>query len=221
MMFDAVEPHDASVEWTSPMPMSAPVARSVAKRAIDIVFAGLAFLFLAPLLLVAATAIWLEDRGPILFRQHRTGFAGRSFLILKLRTMRVMENGDDLRHATKDDGRVTRVGAFLRKTSIDELPQLLNILRGDMSLVGPRPHALAHDRKYEAQIVNYSARSKARPGLTGLAQVSGCRGEIHDIDYMMRRVDADLDYVERWSLGLDLKIMLKTLPLLFSDPTAY
>ena len=220
-MFDAAAQIGAAEPWASTPVDPAPVATSVAKRSFDIVVATAALLFVAPLLILAALAIWIESGGPVLFRQRRTGLGGEAFVIYKLRTMHVLEDGHALKHATRGDARITRVGAFLRKSSIDELPQLINVLLGDMSLVGPRPHALGHDIHYAAHVPNYSARFRTRPGLTGLAQVSGLRGEIHDLDCMRRRVQADADYVEQWSLALDIQIALRTVPLLLRDPTAY
>jgi putative colanic acid biosysnthesis UDP-glucose lipid carrier transferase len=194
---------------------------SLSKRAFDLAVALVALMFIAPLLAAVALAIWIETGRPIFFRQHRTGYRGREFVIYKMRTMTVQENGADLRQATRDDARVTRVGAFLRKSSIDELPQLINVLKGDMSLVGPRPHALAHDQFYGSRMAHYRLRFRARPGLTGLAQVSGLRGEVQDDEGMARRVAADLEYIHRWSPILDIKIMLQTVPLLFHDSKAY
>jgi putative colanic acid biosysnthesis UDP-glucose lipid carrier transferase len=194
---------------------------SLLKRGFDMVVALAALLFILPLLAAVALAIWIESGRPIFFKQHRTGYRGRKFVILKMRTMTVLEDGDELRQATRGDVRVTRVGAFLRKSSIDELPQLINVLKGDMSLVGPRPHALAHDHLYGSLMPEYRLRFRARPGLTGLAQVSGLRGEVHDVDGMARRVEADLTYIDRWSPALDVKIMLQTIPLMFHDTKAY
>ena len=185
-------------------------ARSLAKRALDVAVALLALLFLAPLFLVVAFAIALESEGPILFKQRRTGLDGRPFKVLKFRTMRVMEDGGVVQQARRDDARITRVGYFLRRSSIDELPQLLNVLRGDMSLVGPRPHALAHDEHFAALAPGYAERFRARPGITGLAQVRGLRGEIRTTDQIVARTAADNEYIARWSLGMDLWILLKT-----------
>lgn len=201
---------------------SAAPARSAAKVAFDTLVAAAALVFLAPLLILCAIAIKLDSAGPVIFRQRRTGLNGRVFHINKFRTMRVAEDGENIRQASRDDARVTRVGAFLRRTSIDELPQLLNVLRGDMSLIGPRPHALAHDARFGAQIATYRGRFRAKPGLTGLAQVRGHRGEIQDIAEMVDRVDSDNAYIENWSLWLDLRIAVATLGLLFGrDPNAY
>jgi putative colanic acid biosynthesis UDP-glucose lipid carrier transferase len=202
-------------------PQNSAVGLSIVKRGFDILVVLPALLFVGPLLLLAAAALWIESGGPIFFQQRRTGYKGRTFVILKLRTMRVLEDGDGVRQATLGDARITRVGAFLRKSSIDELPQLINVLKGDMSLVGPRPHALAHDELYEAELSNYQLRFQARPGLTGLAQIRGFRGEIHTIKDMSSRVEADLEYIRGWSLMRDVQIMLRTVPLLFRDTHAY
>ncbi|RAK58306.1 sugar transferase [Phenylobacterium deserti] len=197
------------------------VGLSLVKRAFDILVSLTALLFVGPLLMLAAAALWVESGRPIFFRQHRTGYKGQTFVILKLRTMRVLEDGEGLTQATRGDARITRVGAFLRKSSIDELPQLINVLKGDMSLVGPRPHALAHDQLYGAALPNYQLRFGARPGLTGLAQIRGLRGEIHVLQDMAHRVEADIEYIKDWSLMRDVRIMLRTVPLLFHDARAY
>ncbi|AXV17680.1 polyprenyl glycosylphosphotransferase (plasmid) [Neorhizobium sp. SOG26] len=180
------------------------------KRAFDIAFSLAALLSLFPLLLVIAVAIKLDSPGPILFKQTRRGYGGRSFRILKFRSMSVMEDGDDIRQATRNDRRVTRVGAIIRAASIDELPQFWNVLRGDMSTVGPRPHALAHDELYDAQIVKYAYRRHVKPGLTGWAQINNCRGETPDIEKMEQRIFHDLWYINNWSFWLDLKIVFRT-----------
>ena len=187
-------------------------ASALWKRGFDLVGAALMLIFLIPLFLVISAAIWLESGGPILFRQRRTGLNGAVFTVLKFRTMTVVEDGDQIAHAVQGDARVSRVGAFLRVSSIDELPQLLNILRGEMSLVGPRPHALAHDALYGALLPHYGDRFTVKPGLTGLAQVQGLRGEIKVLDDMSRRVDADVDYANHWSFRDDLLILLRTIP---------
>lgn len=221
--------HQATVHYLTP-PAAAPaaekapalpVATSAAKRMVDVILSSLALLVFLPLLLVIAIAVRLESRGPALFRQRRTGLNGKVFTIFKFRTMTVAEDGGDIRHATKNDARITALGLILRKCSLDELPQLLNILRGDMSVVGPRPHAISHDEYYGARIAAYGQRFRARPGLTGNAQVLGFRGEVHELQCMVDRVDADNEYIERWSLGRDLWIMLCTVPLMFRDPNAY
>jgi lipopolysaccharide/colanic/teichoic acid biosynthesis glycosyltransferase len=196
-------------------------ADSPSKRLLDIGVAALALLLLAPLLVLVAIAVRLDSRGPALFRQRRTGLNARPFEILKFRSMRVQEDGDDVRQATRSDSRVTRVGAVIRALSIDELPQLINILRGDMSLVGPRPHALSHDELWARSVSGYARRFRARPGLTGFAQVKGLRGEVRTLDDVRARIDADNNYIDGWSFGLDLAIILRTVPLLFHDPQAY
>jgi len=197
------------------------IADSWAKRAIDIAGALTALLVFLPLLIFIALAVRVESGGPVIFKQRRTGRGGRIFTIYKFRTMTVAEDNGDVRQATRNDARVTVVGALLRKLSLDELPQFLNILRGDMSIVGPRPHALAHDEYYGERIPAYADRFRAKPGLTGLAQVNGLRGEIRDLRCMRDRVAADNLYIESWSLGLDIAILAKTALIIFSDPQAY
>ena len=191
------------------------------KRAFDVLAASLLLIFLLPAWAVISAAIALNSPGPILFRQQRTGQHGRIFNIYKFRSMTMAEPGVSVIHATRDDARVTRVGRFLRETSLDELPQLLNVLRGEMALVGPRPHAVEHDRHYAAILPNYDRRFAVRPGLTGLAQIQGLRGEIHDVSSMARRVDADVLYASHWSFPGDLAIIVRTLPLLLARVNAY
>ena len=186
------------------------------KRALDMGIAALALLASAPLVLIAIAAIQLDTKGPALFRQTRRGFNGRTFKILKLRTMSVLEDGDGIAQATRGDPRVTRVGAWLRRTSIDELPQLWNVLRGEMSIVGPRPHAVAHDTMYDAMIENYAFRHHVKPGLTGWAQVNGHRGETPRVAMMAARIDHDIWYVNNWSLLLDVRIIVLTFTRLFA-----
>ncbi|MFN9849545.1 MAG: exopolysaccharide biosynthesis polyprenyl glycosylphosphotransferase [Alphaproteobacteria bacterium] len=198
-----------------------PIGDSWAKRAMDILGASIALLVFLPLLMCIALAIRLESGGPVIFKQRRTGHNGRIFTIYKFRTMTVAEDCDNVRQATRNDSRVTEVGALLRKLSLDELPQFLNILKGDMSIVGPRPHALAHDSHFGEQIPTYADRFRAKPGLTGLAQVNGLRGEINDLRCMTDRIAADNLYIESWSIGLDVAILGKTALIIFSDPQAY
>ncbi|MBR0906421.1 exopolysaccharide biosynthesis polyprenyl glycosylphosphotransferase [Bradyrhizobium liaoningense] len=181
-----------------------------AKRMIDLVGAGLALAIFAPLLALAAVAIKLDSPGPVFFRQQRCGFNGRIFLIRKFRTMHVLEDGPVILQANRTDRRVTRVGKWLRRTSFDELPQLLNVLDGSMSLIGPRPHALAHDGKFDKLVRNYALRRRVRPGLTGWAQVHGCRGPTPTAVMVETRVQYDLWYIDNWSLRLDLAILLRT-----------
>jgi putative colanic acid biosynthesis UDP-glucose lipid carrier transferase len=198
-----------------------PVATSLRKRAFDIAVASVALLAFLPLLLVVGMAIWMESDGPVLFRQHRTGLHGRPFRIYKFRTMRVTEDGDDLRQAMRGDGRVTPLGALLRHLSLDELPQLLNVLSGEMSIVGPRPHALSHDVAWSRRAPGYGARFRARPGLTGEAQVLGYRGEVTCDESLIRRIEADNAYIDRWSFATDLRLVVRTIPLLLGDTRAF
>jgi lipopolysaccharide/colanic/teichoic acid biosynthesis glycosyltransferase len=200
---------------------SSDVARSPGKRVVDILLALGALLLFAPLLACVALAVRLESGGPVIFKQRRTGHMGRVFTIYKFRTMIVAEDSADVRQATRGDARVTAVGAILRQLSLDELPQLFNILRGDMSVVGPRPHALAHDALYGEQIPTYADRFRAKPGLTGLAQINGFRGELKSAECMRGRVAADNLYIDSWSLGLDIAILAKTALIIFRDPQAY
>lgn len=204
-------------EFTIP----SPAALSVIKRLGDALIAAALLVFLAPLMLFISAVVMIDSAGPALFWQRRTGLHGQTFRICKFRTMTVMEDGADLTHARQFDARVTRVGRFLRRTHLDEFPQLINILKGEMALIGPRPHALAHDRRYGAEFANYADRFRVRPGLTGLAQVEGHRGEVMDSDGIKNRLDADLKYVAEWTLALDLSIALRTIPLLFHDTKAY
>jgi len=180
------------------------------KRCLDIGLASFALLMLAPLMITAAILVKLDTPGPVIFRQSRRGFNGKPFQIWKFRSMTVTENGTTLTQATKQDKRVTRVGRFLRQTSIDELPQLWNVLRGEMSLVGPRPHALAHDNYYDQVISKYVYRHHMKPGLTGWAQANGFRGETPTIDLMEKRVEYDVWYVSNWSIWLDIRIIFQT-----------
>lgn len=189
------------------------------KRAIDVGVALLLLLATLPLLLLIATAIRLETRGPILFRQRRHGLGKRTFLIMKFRTMR---HGPDLeRQARRGDDRITRVGRFLRRSSLDELPQLLNVVKGDMSLVGPRPHPLWLDERFEPEIPLYTARFAMPPGITGLAQVNGCRGETPDVEFMARRIAWDVHYINEWTPAMDIRILVRTLAVLWADQRAY
>ncbi len=191
--------------------------RGVATRAIDVAVSALALFALAPLLLLLALLIRLDSSGPVLFRQTRTGLNGRVFRIYKFRTMRVLEDGPEVRQATQGDARVTPVGRLLRRTHLDELPQLLNVLWGDMALVGPRPHALAHDEFYSRSIPAYRLRFQVKPGMTGWAQVNGARGETPTLEHMQRRVELDLAYVQHKSLTLDLTILACTVAMAFTQ----
>ncbi len=190
-------------------PLTSYPGGALLKSLVDKMIALLAILLLGPLMLGVAVIIKLTSPGPVLFRQKRHGWNGSIIEVLKFRSMRVHDDTTVVQ-ATKDDPRVTPVGKFLRRSSIDELPQLINVLRGDMSLVGPRPHAVAHNDYYSDKILAYMARHRIKPGITGLAQVSGYRGETETIDKMQKRVELDLDYINHWSLWLDIKILLKT-----------
>ena len=193
----------------------------LAKRLLDVTVAATALVLLTPSLVVAAAAIKLETRGPAIFRQRRHGFNGKSFVIYKLRTMKVHEDGGAVVQAIKRDPRVTRVGRLLRQTSIDELPQLLNVLQGHMSIVGPRPHALVHDYEYGSIIASYAFRHHVKPGITGWAQIHGYRGETPRLELMQRRVALDLWYIDNWSLMLDVHIMVRTVFELMRPRNAY
>ena len=193
----------------------------LAKRVLDVTVAATSLVLLMPLLVLAAVAIKLESSGPVIFRQRRHGFNGQSFAIYKLRTMKVLEEGTAVVQATEKDPRVTRVGRFLRATSIDELPQLLNVLQGHMSIVGPRPHALIHDYEYGRIIANYAFRHHVKPGITGWAQVQGYRGGTPRLELMERRIALDLWYIDNWSIALDITIMLRTFFELIRPRNAY
>jgi Undecaprenyl-phosphate glucose phosphotransferase len=197
--------------WTAEL-KRAPLSKfeQLLKRTIDLIAAGLGLFLLSPLLMFVALSIKLDSNGPVLFTQWRSGFNGRLFRIFKFRTMSVLEDGPVIRQAARNDPRFTRLGRWLRRTNIDELPQLLNVLRGEMSLVGPRPHAAAHDCEYERQIAAYAFRYQLKPGITGWAQLNGYRGETRTLDLMSRRVEYDLWYIKNWSFWLDLKILLGT-----------
>jgi putative colanic acid biosysnthesis UDP-glucose lipid carrier transferase len=193
----------------------------LSKRSLDLLVAGMALVLLAPLMALVAIAVKLDSPGPVLFRQRRLGLNGREFRILKFRSMTVVEDGDKVTQAKRNDARITPFGRLIRSTSIDELPQLINVVRGEMSLVGPRPHAVAHDRMYEAQIADYSLRRRMKPGLTGWAQINGLRGETKSLDLMQRRVEHDLWYIESWTVWLDFKILFRTFKALFVNRDVY
>ena len=180
------------------------------KRVLDIIVSCVAIIISCPVFLIAAIAIKLDSPGPIIFRQRRRGFNAQEFVIFKFRTMTVLEDGPIVTQACQDDFRVTRIGKYLRRSSFDELPQLFNVLRGDMSLVGPRPHALAHDDEYRVRIQDYVCRYNVKPGITGWAQVNGLRGETASFKQMADRVKLDQWYINNWSIVLDLVIMLRT-----------
>jgi putative colanic acid biosynthesis UDP-glucose lipid carrier transferase len=189
----------------------------MAKRAADLVFGSLILLLAAVPMIVIAAAIKLTSKGPVFFRQRRYGLDGREILVWKFRSMTCCDDGSAVRQATRGDVRVTSVGRLLRRTSLDELPQLFNVVAGSMSLVGPRPHATAHNEQYRSLIDGYMLRHKVKPGITGLAQVSGYRGETETLDKMERRVACDHQYIREWSLWMDAKILLKTLSVVLKQ----
>jgi putative colanic acid biosynthesis UDP-glucose lipid carrier transferase len=202
----AVSQGDASLAREAARPN-----RSVLKRLLDLVGASLGVLVLLPFLCLLALLIRIESPGPALFRQRRTGRGGKVFFIYKFRTMSVLEDGESVVQATSADARITPLGAFLRRSCIDELPQLFNVIRGDMSLVGPRPHAIVHDAYYSKLIPEYQGRMLVRPGIAGLAQVCGYRGATPALEMMAQRVQLDREYISRWSLALDLRILMQAL----------
>ena len=191
---------------------SAPLglAERAIKRGFDLTFAATALVLLSPMLLLVAIAIKLDSPGPVFFFQRRLGRGNEQFSIVKFRSMRVLEDGPTVRQATRGDARITRVGAFIRATSIDELPQFWNVLRGEMSVVGPRPHAVAHDEFFDTLIAEYASRRHVKPGITGWAQVNGSRGETPTVDLMEQRVRHDRWYIDNWSLWFDMKIIIRT-----------
>jgi len=197
------------------------VPEQLQKRMFDIVIATTALLVLSPLFALTALAVKLDSAGPVIFRQRRNGFNGRQFVIFKFRSMRVLEDGAQIVQARVQDDRVTRLGRFLRRASIDELPQLINVIRGEMSLVGPRPHALVHNDTYSELIAEYAFRHHVKPGMTGWAQINGYRGETSQIEQMQKRVEHDLWYIDNWSLGLDILIVARTGLLLLREKMAY
>lgn len=172
-------------------------------------------------MLFIAASIRLTSPGSVIFKQRRYGLDGHEIIVYKFRTMRVSEDSDNIRQATRHDDRITKVGAFLRKYSLDELPQFINVLQGRMSVVGPRPHAVAHNEQYRPLIKGYMVRHKVNPGITGLAQVLGYRGETETVDAMRDRVKYDLEYLRNWSLALDFRIILRTLRIVLKDEMAY
>ncbi|MGC1457489.1 MAG: undecaprenyl-phosphate glucose phosphotransferase [Steroidobacteraceae bacterium] len=195
---------------------------AVLKRSMDLALAGLAVVVVSPIMVAVAVAVKVTSRGPAIFRQRRYGLNGEEILVYKFRSMTTTDDGDVIRQATRSDSRITPVGRFIRKTSLDELPQLFNVLRGTMSLVGPRPHAVAHNEEYRKLISGYMIRHKVRPGITGLAQVHGQRGETDTLEKMAERVRIDLEYLRHWSPWLDIVILFKTIwTLLRGSKNAY
>lgn len=193
----------------------------ILKRAIDIIFATLVLVLLSPLMVLIAIGVKCSSPGPVFFKQHRYGLNGQKILIYKFRSMTVMENGHTVIQAKRNDLRTTKFGAFLRRTSLDELPQFINVLQNRMSIVGPRPHAISHNEQYRKLIRGYMLRHKVKPGITGWAQIHGLRGETDTLDKMKKRVDYDLQYLKIWSLRLDLLIILRTFVVLFQNHNAF
>jgi putative colanic acid biosysnthesis UDP-glucose lipid carrier transferase len=191
------------------------------KRLSDIVLASLIVILISPLLLVIAVGIKVTSPGPVIFKQRRNGLDGEEIVVYKFRSMTTVDDGAVVRQATRDDPRITPLGAILRRSSLDELPQFFNVLQGTMSIVGPRPHAVTHNAEYRQIIKAYMVRHKVKPGITGWAQVNGQRGETDTIEKMRTRVEYDLEYLRNWSLGLDLRIIVSTVRLLFFDRHAY
>ncbi|EGS2093411.1 exopolysaccharide biosynthesis polyprenyl glycosylphosphotransferase, partial [Escherichia coli] len=175
----------------------------------------------SPILILIALSVKLTSKGPVIFRQIRYGMDGKPIKVYKFRSMNVMENDENVKQATKNDTRVTKVGAFLRKTSLDELPQFFNVITGQMSIVGPRPHAVAHNELYRDLIEGYMLRHKVKPGITGWAQINGWRGETDTLDKMKMRVEYDLAYIREWSIWLDIKIIFLTVFKGFVNKSAY
>jgi putative colanic acid biosynthesis UDP-glucose lipid carrier transferase len=200
--------------------MRARAVGGVSKRAFDVVVAAGVLAVISPALLGIWALVRIDSPGPGLFRQRRGGFQGRPFYIYKFRTMRTAE-GRAITQAKKEDDRTTRLGRFLRRFSIDELPQLINVLLGDMAIVGPRPHALAHDREFSTVDRRYAGRHHARPGITGLAQVSGSRGPTDTREKILDRMNFDLAYVTNWSWAMDVKIIVRTAMVVLSDRKAF
>ncbi|MEM6688470.1 MAG: undecaprenyl-phosphate glucose phosphotransferase [Planctomycetota bacterium] len=193
----------------------------VVKRIVDIALATAGLVAAAPVMLAVAIAVKVTSRGPVFFRQKRYGLDGREILVWKFRSMKTCDNGPQIRQASKEDPRVTRVGSLLRRTSLDELPQLFNVINGTMSLVGPRPHASAHNEQYRGLIRGYMLRHKVKPGITGLAQVNGCRGETETLDKMEARIEWDHRYIRSWSLWMDIKILFQTVFVVLRRDNAY
>ncbi|NOH79904.1 undecaprenyl-phosphate glucose phosphotransferase [Vibrio sp. RE86] len=194
---------------------------SIVKRVQDIVLSSIIITLISPVLVLVAFGVRLSSPGPIIFKQNRYGLDGKEIKVWKFRSMSVMDNGAVVKQATKNDARVTKFGRFIRKTSLDELPQFINVLQGRMSIVGPRPHAVAHNEEYRQIVDKYMLRHKVKPGITGLAQISGYRGEIDTLEKMEKRIEYDLKYIQHWSLFLDIKIVFLTIFKGFVSKTAY
>lgn len=224
LMFDLIQ---ARVDTIGGVPVIAvcesPIygINAVIKRASDIILATLILVITAPVLAVVALGVKLSSPGPVLFRQRRYGLDGREIIVYKFRTMTCLEDGEVIRQAKRNDDRTTRFGAFLRRYSLDELPQFVNVLQGRMSVVGPRPHAICHNELYRKLISGYMLRHKVKPGITGLAQVSGLRGETDTVDKMQARIECDLEYLRKWSIWLDLKIVARSVRVVIDGEGAW
>jgi putative colanic acid biosysnthesis UDP-glucose lipid carrier transferase len=219
--FDLIQARTAHVGGIPVIAMCESPRFGLGKRLTDIVLSGAALLALAVPFTVISLLIRMSSPGPAIFRQRRCGLDGKEIIVYKFRSMTVVENGDEIRQAVRNDSRITPVGAFLRRFSLDELPQLFNVLQGQMSLVGPRPHAVAHNESYRRLIKGYMIRHKVLPGITGLAQISGFRGETRELAQMEARVRHDLEYLRSWTMALDFKILALTVLRMFRDNQAY
>ncbi|WP_230970765.1 undecaprenyl-phosphate glucose phosphotransferase [Nitrogeniibacter aestuarii] len=196
-------------------------ASGVIKRISDIILSILIMILISPIMLFAAIGVKLSSSGPVIFKQRRYGLDGKEIVVYKFRSMTTCDDGKDVKQATRGDSRITRFGAFIRKTSIDELPQFINVLQGRMSIVGPRPHAVSHNETYRKLIKGYMVRHKVKPGITGWAQVNGYRGETETVEKMEKRIEYDLEYLRNWSLSMDLWIIIKTAATTLKDSSAY
>jgi putative colanic acid biosynthesis UDP-glucose lipid carrier transferase len=224
MAFDLVQPRCTEIHGIPALAVCETPFRGMSalrKCAIDIVLASIGLILAGPLMLCVAAAVKLTSAGPVLFKQRRYGLNGEEIIVYKFRSMRVCEDGALVTQASRNDQRITPLGRLLRRTSIDELPQILNVLQGKMSLVGPRPHAVAHNEQYRKLISGYMIRHKVRPGITGWAQVNGLRGETDTVEKMRARIEYDIDYLKNWSLRLDFKILLRTAMLVLRDEQAF
>jgi putative colanic acid biosynthesis UDP-glucose lipid carrier transferase len=221
---DLVQGHPASVAGQPVISVCETPFRDgngLIKRFSDVLFSLAILTLISPVLLGIAVAIKMTSPGPIIFKQRRYGLDGEEILVYKFRSMTVTEDGSNIVQAQKNDRRITPLGAVLRRTSLDELPQFINVLQGHMSIVGPRPHAVAHNELYRKLIKGYMVRHKVKPGITGWAQVNGFRGETDTLDKMQGRINFDLDYLRNWSLQLDIHIIFKTIRLVLRDKQAY
>lgn len=193
----------------------------ILKRIEDIVVSAIILLLISPILLLITISIKVTSKGPIIFKQKRGGINNKEIVVYKFRSMTTQDNGSTVKQATKNDARITSIGNFLRKSSLDELPQFINVIQGRMSVVGPRPHAVTHDKEYTKLIPEYNQRALVKPGITGLAQINGWRGETDILEKMQKRVNMDLNYIENWTLWLDIKIIFITIFKGFFNKNAF